>query len=207
MSGRPAAPGSAVPVPVGVRLLRLWGLWTRSHDGHDTSALVHHSDGGVSTSPSATPSASPRPASSSQSEARATATTAIGRGVQQPVPSRARPQPRAVQEHRRPRDRGHVSQPDPDEFISTLLDVVDAAAVHHVDPHDGEHRSIGLDAHDSDLPSADHPRLLAHIGVEQQPQRTTDQPGDVRPGPLPSRSTTCTAIRPETRRCERSRRR
>jgi len=23
------------------------GLWTRQHDGHDTSALVHHSDRGV----------------------------------------------------------------------------------------------------------------------------------------------------------------
>ncbi len=53
-------------------------LWTRRHDGHDTSDLIHHSDrlNQVSASPSATPNASPRPAPSPRSEARATATTA-----------------------------------------------------------------------------------------------------------------------------------
>jgi len=32
------------------------GLWTRHPEGHDTSALVHHSDSGPKTSLSATPS-------------------------------------------------------------------------------------------------------------------------------------------------------
>jgi putative transposase len=56
------------------------GLWTRAHDGHDTAALVHHSDRGVQTglnlsSRSAIPNVSPRPAPSRPLGARATACT------------------------------------------------------------------------------------------------------------------------------------
>jgi hypothetical protein len=60
------------------------GLWTRQPQGHDISALVHHSDRGAqgddplippNASPCATPTASPRPAPSPWSGPRATPTT------------------------------------------------------------------------------------------------------------------------------------
>ncbi len=51
------------------------GIWTREHDGHDTTGLTHHSDRGVNIERSATPNVSPKPAQSPRSAPAATVTT------------------------------------------------------------------------------------------------------------------------------------
>lgn len=83
-----------------------WGCGPASTLATTPPASLHTATRECSTSPCATPSDSPRPAQSRQSGRRATATTTPWPRHSLAVQGRAGPQQEAVEEHRRPRDRG-----------------------------------------------------------------------------------------------------
>ncbi len=82
------------------------GLWTRAHDGHDTTALVHHSDRGVQyVAVRYTERLAEAGAVASVGSKGDSYRQRDGRGLQLFVQSRTRPKPRTVERHRRPRGR------------------------------------------------------------------------------------------------------
>ncbi len=82
------------------------GLWTRAHDGHDTTALVHHSDRGVQyTAIRYTERLAEAEAVASVGSNGDSYDNAMAEAFNSPLQSRTGPQPRPLDRHRRPRDR------------------------------------------------------------------------------------------------------